>query len=207
METQLDFSNISSFHDLVNALDVSKWKSEDHETEAKALEFANDVGTLKKRMVASRRGLINPRSKRVQYWDLLTTTALLFTATVTPYEVCLGLPTKVNALWVVNLIVNSIFMIDIVVQFVMPINDHKTGELIRSHKVLARKYCLTWFWIDLGTVLPFDILTLTVRCRVASHRRAPASRRCAPARTSIQQPPLTLSCVSRASLVRHRCPR
>ena len=43
-----------------------------------------------------RRGLINPRSKFIQYWDLTTTMALLFTATVTPYEVCLGLPTRVK---------------------------------------------------------------------------------------------------------------
>jgi hypothetical protein len=54
-------------------------------------------------------------------------------------------------------------MVDILVQFFLPIYSQTTGELIRSHMVLAKRYCRSWFWLDFFTVLPFDLLTLTVR--------------------------------------------
>ena len=91
---------------------------------------------------------------------MTTTSALLFTATVTPFEVCLGLETAWNGLFFVNLVVNVIFIADIAVQFFLPITDRVTGELIRSHKKIAKKYLKSWFIIDVFTVLPFDLVTL-----------------------------------------------
>ena len=150
--------NISSFHDLISALDVSSIEAD--EDQAKRQEFITDCEVLRKRERKRRRGLINPRSKKVQYWDMTTTLALLFTATITPFEVCLGLETAWNALLYVNLVVNSVFMIDIIVQFFLPIIDPATGELIRNHKRIAERYLKTWFLIDVGTVLPFDLVTV-----------------------------------------------
>ena len=149
---------IASFHELVSALDISSIN--EAEDPAKRQEFIRDCEVLRKRERIRRRGLINPRSKKVQYWDMTTTLALLFTATITPFEVCLGLETAWNALLYVNLVVNSIFMIDIVVQFFLPIHDPATGELIRNHKRIAKRYLKTWFVIDVGTVLPFDLVTV-----------------------------------------------
>ena len=167
-EMASEMPNIGSFHDLVRALDAAKFiKQSDDMTAAKKADFAAEADILRRRINKSRRGLLNPHSKKVQYWDLTTMMALVFTATVTPYEVCLGLPTEMGPLFIINLFVNTIFTIDIVVQFFLPVNDI-SGELIRSHKKLALRYCTTWFWLDVITVLPFDILTLTVRARVAS---------------------------------------
>lgn len=53
------------------------------------------------------RFLINPNSKKMQYWDLVTLAALLFTLTVTPYEVAL-LPTKWDALLAINQVCASL---------------------------------------------------------------------------------------------------
>ena len=38
--------------------------------------------------------------------------------------------------------------------------DAETGELIRSHRKLAWRYLTSWFFIDVMTVLPFDLLTV-----------------------------------------------
>ena len=38
--------------------------------------------------------------------------------------------------------------------FVLPVPDRKTGELIRSHRVLARRYLRSWFCLDMVSVLP-----------------------------------------------------
>ena len=64
--------------------------------------------------------LIDPRvSKRVGYWDALTAMALIFTATITPYEVGF-LPTAdslLNPLFLLNRVVDVIFILDMLIQF------------------------------------------------------------------------------------------
>ena len=139
--------------------DLLKKDETEEAREAKRKVFQTDVSNLRKR-IASRQTFINPRASRIQYWDLCTAIALCFTAIVTPYEVCVGLETKFDTLYVINSIMNLIFMIDIFVQFFLPVLDPKTKELIRDHRILARKYFRGWFAIDLFTVLPFDTLTM-----------------------------------------------
>jgi len=56
--------------------------------------------------------------------------------------------------------VNLVFIIDVLVQFVMPVPDPVTGELIRSHAVLARKYLRGWFGVDVLSVLPIDVVVV-----------------------------------------------
>lgn len=81
-----------------------------------------DVTRLKIRLKHSNRMLLNPRSKFMQYWDFVTLAALFFTATVTPYEVCMmWAATKVDALFIVNYMINFVFIIDIVFNFFLPV--------------------------------------------------------------------------------------
>ena len=123
--------------------------------------FSKDCTRLRLRMRRTRKGLINPRSRFMTYWDLVTAIALLFTATVTPFEVGLGLPTKVNALFVVNQTINVVFFIDVFVQFFLPVPDAKTGELLRDRREIARRYLTSWFVIDIVSILPMDIVEVT----------------------------------------------
>ena len=48
-------------------------------------KFNEDVEKLRHRMKVARRGLINPRSKYIMWWDLTTAAALLYTCFVTPF--------------------------------------------------------------------------------------------------------------------------
>ena len=68
--------------------------------------FQSDVASLRKRMTDSRRGLIDPRSSYLQYWDLVAAFALAYTAFVTPFEVGLGLPTTPNLLFALNQLIS-----------------------------------------------------------------------------------------------------
>jgi hypothetical protein len=123
-------------------------------------EFAQDVIRLKTRYTQDNRGFLNPRSARMQRWDLTTGACMLFTAFVTPFEVGVGIPTSFGALFIVNQFVNIVFTIDIVLQFFLPVPDPRPenfGELIRDHKKIALIYCKSWFILDLMSVLPFDV--------------------------------------------------
>jgi len=105
------------------------------------------------------RFLINPNSKKMQYWDLVTLAALLFTLTVTPYEVAL-LPTKWDALLAVNQLINVIFIIDIAVNCVLPYREsiQKGAGVVRNHSKILKRYASGWLPLDVVSVLPFDLL-------------------------------------------------
>lgn len=152
-----------SFHEVITQLDaLNEFKDllTDDDTVVRRERFQADVQQLRKRIRDARRGLLNPRSRYVQWWDLTTALALGYTAFVTPFEVGLGLETSINALFAVNQLVNLVFIIDVLVQFVMPVPDPVTGELIRSHAVLARKYLRGWFGVDVLSVLPIDVVVV-----------------------------------------------
>ena len=126
---------------------------------ARIIHFRRDVDQLRAHLTETRRGFINPRSVYQAYWDGITTLALAYTATVTPFEVGLGLETKLNILFYMNTAINIIFVMDIIWQFFLPVPD-KEGNLVRSHYKIACKYLRGWFAMDLFTVLPFDSLQL-----------------------------------------------
>eukprot|EP00746_Dinoflagellata_sp_MGD_P079642 gnl/MRDRNA2_/MRDRNA2_31871_c0_seq1.p1 gnl/MRDRNA2_/MRDRNA2_31871_c0~~gnl/MRDRNA2_/MRDRNA2_31871_c0_seq1.p1 ORF type:complete len:844 (+),score=121.51 gnl/MRDRNA2_/MRDRNA2_31871_c0_seq1:124-2655(+) len=103
--------------------------------------------------------LINPNSLRMQKWGIVVLIALIYTALVTPFEVAY-LTSELNALFVVNRFVDVVFLIDMCMQFFLKVevNSRQGSTWIRDRKVLAMRYMKCWFWIDLVSILPFDIL-------------------------------------------------
>ena len=113
--------------------------------------------------------LIDPRrSKNLGYWDVTTSVALLYVALVTPYEVALLEP-ALDALFFCNRLVDCVFAVDIVVQFiVMKERQNVQASLgavwITDRKELARDYLTSWFALDVGTVglSALDIYTVVI---------------------------------------------
>ena len=85
--------------------------------------------------------------------------SLLFVVFVTPFEVAFVEDTKVNLLFVMNQIVNCVFIYDIFLTFALPVED-KVGRMLKSHKLIAKKYLTSWFFLDVITVFPFDLMYL-----------------------------------------------
>lgn len=110
------FGKAASYEEMQNALNTQGTTDFITQTIAsKKAEFDKDANLLRKRL-QKRRGFINPRRKHVQYWDLTTAAALLYTCLVTPFEVGAGLKTEVGGLFIVNTIINFIFIFDIALQ-------------------------------------------------------------------------------------------
>ncbi|KAL1503237.1 hypothetical protein AB1Y20_011293 [Prymnesium parvum] len=109
------------------------------------------------------RWLIDPRtSRRVGYWDAVTALALVFTALVTPFEVALLDSNDVSTLFIVNRVVDMIFVIDIVLQFFL-ITEKGTGaghQFLITHRDISINYLKGWFFIDVLSVgvSAFDIV-------------------------------------------------
>ena len=102
-------------------------------------------------------------------WDVVTALALIFTAVVTPFEVGY-LPPPASAtepLFIVNRVIDVIFIVDMVFQFLLmyrvdtTVGTHESEWEKRLRKI-APRYLKGWFIIDVVSVATalFDILPI-----------------------------------------------
>ena len=112
----------------------------------------------------------DPRTDlRIAYWDLVTTIALLYTATVTPYEVAFLQSPPMNQRWTNNLFLTNrctdvIFIIDLLLQFR---TAYKSTDPIKGtewhtnpRKIAINYLTSSWFYLDVFSILTslFDIV-------------------------------------------------
>ena len=132
------------------------------ESKVDPLGFRGEAQKLRYRLHQAHRFLLSPNTKKMQYWDLLMIFLLLYTATVTPYEVCMIWDHSVinSPLFVVNWLVNALFIVDMVMNFFIPYREsyRNGGHLVKSHSQIAHHYLRTWFLIDLISVIPVDTI-------------------------------------------------
>ena len=137
------------------------------------LTMQGDVERLNNRLRRMNAGLLNPRGKIMQYWDFFTLSALFYTATVTPYEVCMmwGEPkfynptsTWLTPLFIVNWFVNVVFMVDICFNFFLPYREPiaKGGGMVKNHRLIAKNYLCSWFPLDIISVVPVDNIMMAI---------------------------------------------
>jgi len=92
-------------------------------------------------------------------WDAVMVLALLLAATVTPFEVTyLQSGPCVTTLFIVNRIVDGLFVMDILFTFNLIETDPMSGRLLVTRAKIARRYIRTWFMIDFVSVLPFWVM-------------------------------------------------
>ena len=115
--------------------------------------------------------LIHPEAKYMQYWDLCTMLALVYTATVTPFEVAfLGDETPaewnealVYGLFWTNSLVNLVFFLDMCMAF---FTSYRTGgrnggNWVKNLAKIRVHYIKTWFIIDILSIIPFDEIQMS----------------------------------------------
>ena len=91
--------------------------------------------------------IIDPKSKFQQQWDIVMMILLIYTATVTPFEVGF-LEADWNFLFFLNRFVDLCFCVDLVMQFMTPYYDADMGGWQIDHRNIARNYLRSWFPID-----------------------------------------------------------
>ena len=105
--------------------------------------------------------VIDPKGAFSRRWDVLMVVLLLFTAVVTPYETAF-LETKFNFLFVLNRVVDLLFLTDLFINFFLSYPDPETQQDVVSHKRIAKHYLTGWFVIDFVSILPFDSIGLVM---------------------------------------------
>jgi hypothetical protein len=103
--------------------------------------------------------VVMPDSAVSKRMDLVVFLALFFTATVTPYEVAL-LETKLNPRFLVNCVVDFVYISDLVRNFFLAYESRETQTLIKDLALIRHRYMHGWFAIDFLSIIPFDMITI-----------------------------------------------
>lgn len=101
--------------------------------------------------------LIDPNCPFMRKWDITAICMLLFVMVVTPFEVAF-LTTSLNGLFFINRLIDCYFIVDMGIQCFLMYRDEEKGVTVKEHDLILKRYFKCWFWIDLASILPFDIM-------------------------------------------------
>ena len=92
------------------------------------------------------------------YWDLMMMLLLTVVLFLMPYEVAFLVP-SLDALFVINRLIDLIFTCDRVIQFFLAYQNgpDKGNTWVKSLPMIRKRYMKGWFTVDLLSVLPFWI--------------------------------------------------
>jgi potassium voltage-gated channel Eag-related subfamily H protein 7 len=107
------------------------------------------------RIPADAKCIVDPKGDFQGNWDLVMVACLMFTAIVTPFEVAYIEP-AFNGLFIINRLVDLLFLIDLICQFFTPFYNGKMGGYVIGKGQIAKHYLMGWFTIDFVSILPFD---------------------------------------------------
>jgi CRP-like cAMP-binding protein len=104
------------------------------------------------------RYLILPNDVPKQIWDTYMTFLVIFISFVVPYRVAFITEDEGISNWdITMIIIDSCFAVDIVLNFFTAyINDNK--EYVLDRKLIIRHYLLTWFFLDVVSCIPFNLI-------------------------------------------------
>jgi hypothetical protein len=99
-------------------------------------------------------------------WDWIVLLLVIYTAIEVPYNVAFILPMykkvhlKNNALEIINLHVDIMFIIDVVINFRTTYVQGRSAKVVCDPKKIARHYLKTWFFVDFLSAIPFELFSL-----------------------------------------------
>jgi len=123
--------------------------------------------------------VLDPRTTFMVWWDSLIPMLLLFTATVTPFEVGFLEPAKSasNTIFIINRVVDAGFIVDVIVNLFLGYKLSGTSLVVFNHWQILKRYLGHWFVVDVVSVLPFDTVALFMDTDHANIRTASRSLR------------------------------
>ena len=114
--------------------------------------YRNESTAVEKKNIC----LIMPGTTFNFIWTIVVLLLLLYTAIVTPFVVVF-IDNPPLPLFIWELIIDGLFMIDIIINFFTPYYDE--GILIKDKWKIAKNYLKSWFLIDLIACIPFNLFS------------------------------------------------
>lgn len=105
-------------------------------------------------------GTIDPRSYVYKGWEVVMALSLLYTATVTPFDVAVlgGTATDDPIFWC-NRLLDVLFLLDLLINWRLAFFSSSSRQLLIIDRATIRKrYMSSWFWIDLISIMPLELI-------------------------------------------------
>lgn len=101
--------------------------------------------------------IIMQNNKLKVKWDILIMIIVFFILIFVPYR--LAFYDTDSDLWVIIYIfIDICFLIDIILSFLTSLTDPVTHLEITEHSIIAKKYLHSWFFLDVLSIIPIDLL-------------------------------------------------
>jgi hypothetical protein len=98
-----------------------------------------------------------PESKFKKMWNVVIIVLLMYTACFVPYKTSF-LDDDPQALFIWELIVDSLFILDMFVNFLSAFEDVDTGITEVRMKKIVKAYAFSWFPLDIAACIPFQLI-------------------------------------------------
>jgi hypothetical protein len=105
-------------------------------------------------------GVLSPVSPEIKRWEAISVVLLLYTALFTPFEIAF-LETKMNAIYVLNRVVDFGFFVDLTINFRLAYLDKKSRTFVLDSGRIIRHYLRGWFVLDAVTLIPWDVIEMS----------------------------------------------
>ncbi|VDP72509.1 unnamed protein product [Echinostoma caproni] len=90
-------------------------------------------------------------------WDWMILICTFYIAIMVPYNAAFSLDTDGKDLLICDIIVELLFIIDIILNFVTTFVS-KSGQVVYHTRAIAINYLRGWFFLDLVAAIPFDVI-------------------------------------------------
>ena len=128
-------------------------------------EHARNTECVRRQLRSMQRRTIKPNGRFLRIWDRMMVLTLIWVATLTPFEVSFVPSHTPNwTLFVINRMVDCLFLVDIVLSFCIPFrkSPKEGGRWVYSSRAIARNYLKSWFLLDAITAVPVDVIVLAL---------------------------------------------
>lgn len=100
--------------------------------------------------------MLYPEMSFFKYWNLLISVALIYVCVLMPYSMAF---IDENPTWMDIMFYGAdvIFLLDMSIIFFTAYYDEQ-GALVQDRKKIALSYLKFWFWMDLISIFPFDLI-------------------------------------------------
>jgi Ca2+-binding EF-hand superfamily protein len=102
---------------------------------------------------------IHPHSDFMHMWDLIVVFFLFWTSTITIFEICfLEISFEFDFLFIMNRLIDVIFIIDMIMHFFIIIPRKNTPTMITDIRTITLTYLKGMFFIDFVSSIPYDLI-------------------------------------------------
>jgi len=146
---------------MVKHFNLRKMSSQAHINDLRRTEIREHLLGKRKGRSCSPSKLLKPLETSNNFrrcWETMIIIAVIFQAGYIPFLVSFEPPQEKGGGWATfNTVMDALFIVDLLVMFNCTVQVEQ-DRIIRDRVGIAREYLRMWFWIDLVSAIPFNLL-------------------------------------------------